>query len=206
MPLTVSPSLHRFVPRRALETTAYGYEVVARSECLSDCISTVQWIDCWCPDAAQFILVEASEDLATTTCGPLIEAISDTHLHRKIRLVCSAESLRDLPLVDELHRHDIGFLLRADITCDLERLAQRGILGVWVGGEAIDSRGPIARGVDLEGLVSKVQELGLRAIASQVPSPDLVRSLMEAGYDYVSQRDQGFIPSQPSFAWQRRVV
>ena len=80
-------------PRRALETTAFGYEVIASSRCMDDCVATVHWIDCWCPDAAQFILVEVSSDLCAKNCQDLVRSIDDSHLRHKIRLVCRAESL-----------------------------------------------------------------------------------------------------------------
>jgi EAL domain-containing protein (putative c-di-GMP-specific phosphodiesterase class I) len=202
----VAPSLHRFVPRRALETTAFGYEVIARNQCLDDCIATVQWIDCWCPDAAQFILVEASDDLRSETCGDLIRAIGESHLRPKIRLVCSAHSLIDAKLLAILRRRDIGFLLLDDGHSELEPLAQKGILGVRVDARTILRLGTGDDRFDARQLVSRAHDLGLRSIASQLPTSEDVRSLLAMGFDYVSPRDGGFIPAEPSFAWQGRVV
>ena len=135
MSSTGSPSLHRFVPRRALETTAFGYEVIAKHKRIDQCISTVQWIDCWCPDAAQFILVDAPDDLGSDTCQGLIHAIDESHLRPKIRLVCNAGSLADAELVAILHRHEIGFLLVNGGPSELSALAEKGILGVRVDAE-----------------------------------------------------------------------
>lgn len=206
MSLTVAPSLHRFVPRRALETTAFGYEVIARNHCLDDCIATVRWIDCWCPDAAQFILVEASDDLRSDTCQGLIRAIGESHLRPKIRLVCNVPSLADEELLAILHRHDIGFLLVDDDHNELGPLAEKGILGVRVDAKTALSSGTTENRSDARQLVSRAHDLGLRSIASQIPTSEDVRNLLAIGFDYVSQSDGGFTPTKPSFAWQGRVV
>jgi hypothetical protein len=206
MSLTVAPSLHRFVPRRALETTAFGYEVIARNHCVDDCIATVQWIDCWCPDAAQFILVEASEDLRSDTCQGLIDAIGESHLRPKIRLVCSVRSLADAELLAILHRHEIGFLLLSDAHSELGPLAEKGILGVRVDAKTAFAPRTTPNRLDARQLVSRAHDLGLRSIASQIPTSEDVRNLLAIGFDYVSQSDVGFIPTRPSFAWHGKVV
>jgi hypothetical protein len=206
MSSTGSPSLHRFVPRRALETTAFGYEVIAKHKRIDQCISTVQWIDCWCPDAAQFILVDAPDDLGSDTCQGLIHAIDESHLRPKIRLVCNAGSLADAELLAILHRHEIGFLLVNGGPSELSALAEKGILGVRVDAKATPRAGTTGNRFDARQLVRVAHDLGLRSIASQIRSQEDVRNLLAIGFDYVSHSDGGFIPTEPSFAWQGRVV
>jgi len=203
MSLTAEPSLHRFTPRRALETTAFGYEVIASNRCLDDCIATVQWIDCWCPDAAQFILVEASSDLGAKNCQDLVRSIDDSHLRHKIRLVCRAESLADEQLLAILHRHEIGFLLVSSNVSELKPLAAKGILGVRA--DTKNANTAVARFHPRQ-LVRTAHDLGLRLIASQIQTAEDVGNLLAIGFDYVSQSDGGFVPTEPSFAWQGRVV
>ena len=206
MSLTVAPSLHRFVPRRALETTSFGYEVVASVQCVDDCVATVQWIDCWCPDAAQFILVEASTDLRADTCDALVRAIGESHLRPKIRLVCKFPSLDDTELLAILHRYEIGFLFSADEQREFGPLAERGILGVCADAATALRSGKKGSQCGARQLVRKAHDLGLRSIASQIPTLEDVRNLLALGFDYVSQSTEGFIPTEPSFAWQGRVV
>ncbi len=207
MSLTVAPSLHRFVPRRALETTAFGYEVIARSRHVDDCIATVQWADCWCPDAAQFILVRASDDLNVETCQRLIHVIDDSHLRPKIRLVCRSHSLVDQELVSILHRKEIGFLLETGDRNEMKSLAETGILGVLVDAKtALASAGATAHPWITRQLLSAAHDLGLRSIASQASATEDVGDLLALGFDYVSSSDGGFVPAEPSFAWQRKLV
>jgi hypothetical protein len=206
MSLTVTPSLHRFVPRRALETTAFGYEVIARNQCLGDCIATVQWIDCWCPDAAQFILVEASADLRSDTCQGLVDAIGESQFRSKIRLVCNLQTLADAELLAILHRHEIGFLLLDGAQGELGPLAEKGILGVRVDAKTAFAPRTTQTRLDARRIVSRAHDLGLRSIASQIPTSEDVRELLAVGFDYVSQSNVGFIPTKTSFAWQGKVV
>jgi hypothetical protein len=205
MSLTAAPSLHRFIPRRALETTAFGYEVIAANHCVDECVRTVHWIDCWCPDAAQFILVEASDDLGANTCHTLIRAICESHLRAKIRLVCRAANLADEQLVASLHRQGIGFLLVRSDQSSLKSWTDKGILGIRVDAGSAGTPDPRQHGFDARQLVKKAHDLGLRSIASQVSSSEGVRTLLSLGFDYVSQRDSGFVAPDPSFAWQGRV-
>jgi len=204
--LTVAPSLHRLVPRRALETTAFGYEVIARNHCVDDCIETVRWVDCWCPDAAQFVLIDACDDLRGGNCHHLIQAFRESHLHPKMRLVCGASMLGDEELVAILHHHDIGFLLASYEQDDLEGLAHKGILGVRIEAETLLASSDVATCMEARRVVDTVHDMGLRSIASQVPTSSEVRNLLALGFDYVSQSDGGFMPADPSFSWRGRVV
>lgn len=207
MPPTVAPSLHRFVPRRALETTAFGYEVIVRSKNVDDCIVAVRWADCWCPDAAQFILVRAADDLSVETCERLIRVIDDSHLRPKIRLVCRSHSLVDEELVSILHRKEIGFLLETDDRNEMEALAETGILGVRVDAKAaLASASETAHPWSARQLLRAAHDLGLRSIASQSSTPEDLGDLLALGFDYVSSSDGGFVPAEPGFAWQRKLV
>jgi len=200
--LTVAPSLHRLVPRRALETTAFGYEVIAANHCVDDCIETVRWVDCWCPDAAQFVLIDACDDLRAGNCQQLIQAFRESHLYSKMRLVCGASILGDDELLAILHHHDIGFLLASYEQDDLEALAHKGILGVRIDAETLLA----SSNADARGVVDTVHDMGLRSIASQVPTSSEVRNLLAIGFDYVSQSEGGFMPADPSFSWRGRVA
>jgi len=207
MSLTAARALHRFVPRRALETTAFGYEVIAQCQGVDDCVATVQWADCWCPDAAQFILVQACDDLRAETCQSLICAIGDSHLRPKIRLVCKAQSLADEDLLSILRRNEIGFLLMTDDRSRMESVAGTGILGVCVDAmTALGCANETTRPGDARQLVRTAHDLGLRSIASQSSTSKDVENLLALGFDYVSRFDGGFVPAEPSFAWQRKVV
>ena len=207
MSLTVGPSLHRFVPRRAHETTAFGYEVIARSQGVDDCIAVVQWADCWCPDAAQFILVQASDDLGAATCESLIHAIDDSHLRPKIRLVCRSQSLADDDLIAILHRKEIGFLLETESREEIESLAETGILGVRVNAHAaLRSANETSPIWSARQLLRVAHDLGLRSIASQSTASEEVGDLLALGFDYVSCADGGFVPAEPGFAWQRKLA
>ena len=173
---------------------------------VDDCIATVQWIDCWCPDAAQFILVEASADLRFDTCDGLVRAIGESHLRPKIRLLCKVPSLDDAKLMAILHRHEIGFLCSADEQCEFGPLAERGILGVRADAATVLRSGQRGSQSGALQLVRQAHDHGLRSIASQIPSTENARDLLALGFDYVSRSDEGFIPTEPSFAWQGRVV
>ena len=204
MSSTTSPSLHRFVPRRALETTAYGYEVISRPGTVEECVQTVHWIDCWCPDAAQFVLLEASNDLSTATCSTLLDAIDDSHLGRKIRLVCKASSFADDALLDMLRERNLGLLLEHDDEVDLERFTEKGILGVRLGGVTLAAPGQRAKTSQTRRVVRASHDLGLRSVASQISSSADVQDLLAIGFDYVSQSDLGFAPVKSGFEWQLR--
>jgi len=173
---------------------------------MADCIETLHWVDCWCPDAAQFILVEASSDLRSNTCHDLVRAINNSHFRPKVRLVCRATSLADGELLAIFHRQDIGFLLAIDGQSELRPLAEKGILAVRVDGDSALSPDTAPNALDTRRLLREAHDLGLRSIASQIPTAEGVRDLLALGFDYVSQNDGGFIPSEPSFAWQRKVV
>jgi len=196
MPLTATPVLHRLAARRALETTAFGYEVVAESRRLADCVRTLQWIDCWCPDTAQFILVEVSSDLTASTCAGVLWAITESHLQHKIRLICSAGMLNDSELLKVLHDHEIGFVLASTDESELAWSAGKGALGVHMKASTRPDPRRVGR------LLNSAHYLGMRSIASQTTSPEAARNLLSWGFDYVSQRDGGFTPPEPSFAWQ----
>jgi hypothetical protein len=204
MSSTTSPSLHRFVPRRALETTAYGYEVVSQPVTVEECVQTVHWIDCWCPDAVQFVLMEASNDLSPSTCSALLEAIDRSHLAQKIRLVCKASSLADDALLDILRERNLGLLLDHDDDVDLQRLTEKGILGIRLGAEALAGSGQGAKTSRARTVVRAAHDLGLRSVASQISSPEHVRSLLAIGFDYVSQRSLGFVPMKSGSEWHLR--
>ena len=205
MSSTTSPSLHRFVPRRALETTAYGYEVISRPGTVEDCVQTVHWIDCWCPDAAQFVLLEASNDLSTATCSTLLDAIDDSHLAQKIRLVCNASSFADDALLDMLHKRNLGLLLEHDDEVDLERFTEKGILGVRLGAVTLEGPGQRAKTSRTRRVVRAAHDLGLRSVASQISSSVDVQDFLAIGFDYVSQSDLGFVPVKSEFEWQQRL-
>lgn len=207
MSLTVAPSLHRFVPRRALETTGFGYEVFARSDGLEDCIATVRWADCWCPDAAQFILVRASDDLSAGSAHSLIRAIDDSHLRPKFRLVCRSKSLADGDLIAILHRNEIGFLLETEDRDEVESLAETGILGVRIDAKtALGSSNGTPPLSSARQLLRAAHDLGLRSIASQSTNSHELGDLLALGFDYVSCSDGGFVPAEPGFDWQRKVA
>lgn len=204
MSSTTSPSLHRFVPRHALETTAYGYEVISRPGTVEDCVQTVHWIDCWCPDAAQFVLLEASNDLSTATCSTLLGAIDESHLGPKIRLVCKASSFADDALLDMLRERNLGLLLEHDGEVDLERFTEKGILGVRLGAVTLGGSGQKAQTPQTRRVLRAAHDLGLRSVASQISSSSDVRDLLAIGFDYVSQSDLGFVPVKSGFEWQLR--
>ena len=204
MSSTTSPSLHRFVPRRALETTAYGYEVISPHGTVVECVETVHWIDCWCPDAAQFVLLEASNDLSTATCSTLLDAIDDSHLGQKIRLVCKAFTFDDDALLGMLHERNLGLLLDHDDQVDLERFTEKGIVGVRLGAVTLGEPGHGAGSCRTRSVLRAAHDLGLRSVASQISSTVDVRDLLEIGFDYVSQSHLGFAPVKSGFEWQQR--
>lgn len=190
-----------------METTAFGYEVVAPNRSLGECVATVQWADCWCSDAAQFVLVQASDDLTALTGRDLIHAFGDSHLRFKLQLVCKARILEDDQLLTILRSNGIGILLQTDDRGEIESMATKGILGVRVDDTTAGASARIRScSPDGEKLVRTAHDFGLRSIASQVPNSEVAGDLLALGFDYVSLRDGGFVPAEPSFAWQRKVV
>jgi hypothetical protein len=198
MSATQCPSLHRFTPRCALETTSYGYEVLAPAGNVSDCVKTVRWIDCWCPDAAQFILIEASSDFSLQSCSGLLAVIDDSHLAPKLRLVCNAPALFDQGLIDAFNCRGIGLLAADPNVADLERLADRGIVGVRLNGSPLTASNTPAVGrvpFRMGELLKAARNLGLRSIASQVSGGAELSRLFAGGFDYVSVSGHGIAPS-----------
>ena len=186
MSSAASPSLHRLQPRRALETTAYGYEVIARTATTDDCVRHVRWIDCWCPDAAQFVLLDASPDLSTGSCHALFEAIGAAHLGRRIRLVCSAATLADDGLVEQLVDRDIGVLLAVGddaLAVDACGLIDRGVLGLRLGSHAVGEATDAQARMRARSLVQQAHAFGLRVVASQLPGTADERDLFAVGID-----------------------
>lgn len=170
----------------------------------------MHWIDCWCPDAARFVLVEGSTDLSTANCHRLLDAIDDSHLCQRIRLVCKASTFADDALLDMLRGRNLGLLLEHDGEVDLERFTEQGILGVRLG--AVTLRGSEQRSQTIRRarrVVRAAHDLGLRSIASQIPSSVDVRDFLAIGIDYVSQRNLGFVPAigaGPNSSYVPRLV
>ena len=197
-------SLHRFVPRSASEMTDFGYEVLANGD--ADCVTTLNWAECWCPDAARFVLIDAPADLTAETAGDLISAISDSHLGRKIRLVCDAKTLADDELISLLRRYDIGYLLGVETAGDVQTVALKGAIGVRLGAERFV--GAVDNGVnhaEARATVAIAHGLGLRVLASQINAANRSNA-WALGFDYVSVRDEGFVPVEPDFPWLRKPV
>ena len=206
MSLTAAPVLHRLIPRRTQETTAFGYEVVARNESVDDCVGTVQWIDCWCPDAAQFILVSASPDLNAASARSVVRAIGESHLRPKIFLVCRPNALEDPKLLEILRRQAIGCLLATGDPGELATHAAKGILGVHVSADDLAHPDALKGSHRAREVIEVAHDSGMRSIVSQTTSPESVGELLGLGFDYASQRDGGFTPPEPSFAWRSRLA
>ena len=202
MSLSAAPVLHRLIARRMLQTTAFGYEVVARSESVDDLARTVQWIDCWCPDVAQFILVGASQDLNAASSRRVVRAISESHLRPKIHLVCTANTLEDSELLEILRKQAIGFLLATGDPSELAAEAAKGIVGVHVSADDLTHSDAPQGSRPARQVVKVARGSGLRSIVSQTASPEAARKLLSLGFDYASQRDGGFTPPEPRLAWR----
>ena len=87
---------------------------------------------------------------------------------------------------------------------ELKPLAAKGILGVRA--DTKNANAAVAHRFHPRQLVRTAHDLGLRSIASQIQTSEDVGNLLAIGFDYVSQSDGGFVPTEPSFAWQGRVV
>lgn len=194
---TLAPSLHRFAARSDFETIAYGYEVIASPANLSECVQVVAWIDCWCPDAAQFILFEAFPGISLRSCSPLLAAIDESHLGPKLRLVLPKSTVCEPELSQALNSRGVGLLAADPDVADLVRLTQSGIVGIRVGAshfaDAHDSVNARAA-FQIRDLNNVAHRLGLRAVASQIPGATELRHLFSAGFDYVSVLGGGVIP------------
>lgn len=194
---TLSPSLHRFAARSDFETTAYGYEVIASPANLSECVQVVAWIDCWCPDAAQFILFDAFPGISLRNCLPLLAAIDESHLGPKLRLVLPKSIVCEPELLQALNCRGVGLLAADPDVADLVRLTQSGIIGIRVGTShfACTHDSVTARvASQIRDRNNDAHRLGLRAVASQVPGATDLRHLFSAGFDYVSVLGQGVAP------------
>lgn len=194
---TLSPSLHRFAARSDFETTAYGYEVIASPANVSECVQVAAWIDCWCPDAAQFILFEAFPGISLRNCSPLLAAIDESHLGPKLRLVLPKSVVCEPELFQALNGRGVGLLAADPDVADLVQLTQSGIVGIRVGASHFaDANASVKARVafQLRDLNNDAHRLGLRAVASQIPEATDLRHLFVAGFDYVSVLGQGVTP------------
>jgi hypothetical protein len=193
---TPLPSLHRFVPRNAFETTSYGYEVIARVADLEDCLSTVHWIDCWCPDAAQFILLETPKDLSLHNSAAFFDAIERSHFAPKLRLICPSSVFEDVGLVEEFSKRQLGMLADEEALAHLEERTAAGVLGIRC--NAIEHMSDSRRRLVARDLIRDAHASGLRVIASQSDPALDVREVLAIGFDYVSLADGGMRPVDTS--------
>ncbi len=194
---TLSPSLHRFAARSDFETTAYGYEVIASPANVSECVQVAAWIDCWCPDAAQFILFEAFPGISLRNCSPLLAAIDESHLGPKLRLVLPKSVICEPGLFEALDSRGVGLLAADPDAADLAQLTQRGIVGIRVSGSHFtDPRDSVNAQVAfaMRDVNTDARRLGLRTVASQIPGVADLRHLFSAGFDYVSVLSHGVTP------------
>ena len=175
---------------------------------MGECIENVRWIDCWCPDAAQFILLDASADLSASNSAGLRETIGASHLGERIRLVCGANTLADDGLVEALDHHGVGVLLHVDpaTMVDVQWLAGSGILGLRLAGGAISAEGRSEAALSMRRLVRDAHEMGMRVVVSQLPDAVSEIGLFAAGIDYVSRPGAGFGPAEADHLFKRARV
>lgn len=191
-----SPTLHRFVSRPSIGRSSYGYEIAKGHATVIDALATIAWIDCWCPDAAQFVLMDAPAGLCVGNSARLVDAIVRSDFSSKLRLVCGAAVLADRPLVSRLAERGIGLLLDSVVDADLQQIARLGIVGIRLGHARLSA-------TQLRRVAASAFELGLRSVASQVSTDAVACVLTGHGVDYVSTSSSGIKPV-PTDSWFER--
>ena len=199
MSATASVSLHRLRASRELRAFEFGYEVITPGISLESSLATIEWIDNWCPDAAQFVILDTPRGMSFSACRTLLDATEQSQFSDRLRFACRSAFLSEHLLVRLLVDNGIRLLLDAPMVVSLERATERGIVGVRIGaGVVARSQSDQTHADKLRNVLASAHELGLRSVASQLPSAANDNDLFEWGIDYVSHATEGIRPVDPA--------
>ncbi len=205
MSATIWPTLHRFVPSASSELSGYGYELLTAPTTIDEALYAIDWIDCWCPDAARFVLVDAPAEMDAQNCGRLLSAIDESPFQARLHFVCDHDTLAELSSPRQATSHAFSLVIDANPETDIESACQRGALAIRLNGTAIAELIAHRRGSHWLSVLSRAREMGLRCIASQVPVHVDERELFALGFDYASRVGHGLGPQDISH-WLKESV